>query len=1128
MEGAGLAEGLRSTCEFNGLARRAPSATARAVELLRRVAETLQADTEVHTVSGLERYRHTWYACAFFVGKAAASSLNSYSPTSRGPRSSHLVSGPCCDERLPLSSLLKTLGVATKDFFMEMKHFVERIKPALRGSASEVLGGLATEDLRTVLRMRELTSVYMCTSVLASKFHKYFTRFFQMPIECEEEKQFNNVVVQFGWIVFLLAKQRLLGAAEAAGVVASIDVLVCSLNLLLAHASPSMLRAPFCAKETIEWPVRTSSGGVDTLSSLCSICGLDTRPEELMPMMRQMDLLLQGLLQGVLTEHEYIASPSSTEVGPGNGFFSCGVFSGLFAKSVSLKRAGDALSTAYEERYLVVGELDERPFVNTAETAAVPTHNNANGSASAAALGNRHRANPQSGTNASRAGLPPSSPHSRPPISGGSMSSPGVSLLRSPCGTLPRPLPKQTRSTLSNSGGTVSAQVAAGGIQGLWSPSASPMRPRVHGSPSLMGIVHLSPGYISRVRGVEGTPVSNSLKGAMWLRGMSARNQSQPSETLLKFFAASSWPPERAEQLKEVVHRLVGRVFTDMPAAYVERAGAASPHVGGRGALPASTNAPASAEVVQRRQQAVRLYYSVLESQLSSETKRKGHSNFNKLLLNESYHRALLACACEVVQGVVCDTRLNFPEIPKRLNICTFEMIKVIESFVFHEAHLPKELKRHLSEIEWRSLEFFAWAPKSTFYNYMARARPFSAPSPAAPTTASPAARPPSTLDGSSNDVPESGADGSAPSDERKSSPPSGSGQGSLPTEEQPNTNTDSTVNPGMLSPRTHRSAFSAFPGRGGGSLSGSGSDSPRTTPPRETPGERMHRPRCFGLPGSVVPGANPVAEQVLHMFFEKVVKLAQIKVRELCDVLKLSTIVAQVNEVVAHTVYKHTHMLYNRHLDQVLLCAVYGVCKVLKIAMSFRDIISQYKKLNEMTLHQTVVRTVVLEQSEELEAMSHGDIIQFYNQAFMPPLKKILVQLNRQIEKHEVAPQSPTKADAIGITPPLAAQRSPGVSFRKEENVYVQRLKNKNELTTSMNRTGPSMFAYLHQETAGFRSPSKDLQAINHMVRTRAPVSATASPVARAITQTPPRIPPFASPGPGCEEPFAKRVRSH
>lgn len=123
-----------------------------------------------------------------------------------------------------------------------------------------------------------------------------------------------------------------------------------------------------------------------------------------------------------------------------------------------------------------------------------------------------------------------------------------------------------------------------------------------------------------------------------------------------------------------------------------------------------------------------------------------------------------------------------------------------------------------------------------------------------------------------------------------------------------------------------------------------------------------------------VISAPKSILQSWLKLFFKPILHLSNCTVqsvdmhRELCDVLKLSTIVAQVNEVVAHTVYKHTHMLYNRHLDQVLLCAVYGVCKVLKIAMSFRDIISQYKKLNEMTLHQTVVRTVVLEQSEELE----------------------------------------------------------------------------------------------------------------------------------------------------------------
>lgn len=32
---------------------------------------------------------------------------------------------------------------------------------------------------------------------------------------------------------------------------------------------------------------------------------------------------------------------------------------------------------------------------------------------------------------------------------------------------------------------------------------------------------------------------------------------------------------------------------------------------------------------------------------------------------------------------------------------------------------------------------------------------------------------------------------------------------------------------------------------------------------------------------------------------------------------------------MVQHVVYQQTHLLYNRHLDQILLSALYGVCKV-------------------------------------------------------------------------------------------------------------------------------------------------------------------------------------------------------
>ena len=36
-----------------------------------------------------------------------------------------------------------------------------------------------------------------------------------------------------------------------------------------------------------------------------------------------------------------------------------------------------------------------------------------------------------------------------------------------------------------------------------------------------------------------------------------------------------------------------------------------------------------------------------------------------------------------------------------------------------------------------------------------------------------------------------------------------------------------------------------------------------------------------------------------------------------------------QVSTVVQQLVYCHTHLLYGRHLDQILLAALYGVCKV-------------------------------------------------------------------------------------------------------------------------------------------------------------------------------------------------------
>lgn len=71
-----------------------------------------------------------------------------------------------------------------------------------------------------------------------------------------------------------------------------------------------------------------------------------------------------------------------------------------------------------------------------------------------------------------------------------------------------------------------------------------------------------------------------------------------------------------------------------------------------------------------------------------------------------------------------------------------------------------------------------------------------------------------------------------------------------------------------------------------------------------------------------------------------------------------------QVYHLMQHIVFKQTCLLYNRHLDQVLLSAVYGVCKVAQLKqISFKQIINHYRR--QPQAKSDIFRTVVLKQTE-------------------------------------------------------------------------------------------------------------------------------------------------------------------
>jgi hypothetical protein len=98
--------------------------------------------------------------------------------------------------------------------------------------------------------------------------------------------------------------------------------------------------------------------------------------------------------------------------------------------------------------------------------------------------------------------------------------------------------------------------------------------------------------------------------------------------------------------------------------------------------------------------------------------------------------------------------------------------------------------------------------------------------------------------------------------------------------------------------------------------------------------------------------------------------------------------------------------VLRDRHVDQVIMCTVYGVCKVQSRALTFRAIIEAYRSAMPAA-PSSVYRDVRIGDGQS------GDIIQFYNTVFIPVMERPLLDLHARV----VANRSTT--DFAGLQPP-------------------------------------------------------------------------------------------------------------
>ena len=175
--------------------------------------------------------------------------------------------------------------------------------------------------------------------------------------------------------------------------------------------------------------------------------------------------------------------------------------------------------------------------------------------------------------------------------------------------------------------------------------------------------------------------------------------------------------------------------------------------------------------------------------------------------------------------------------------------------------------------------------------------------------------------------------------------------------------------------------------------------------------------------------GGESRAATALEQFLKKVKYLAASRVNDLCLRLLLrKELVAQIWECIKVVVEGPArHLMRGRHLDQIIMCTIYGVCKVNKrqdeAPKTFRDIIEQYKRQDKAAAK--VFREVRMGDAGE----PPQDIIAFYNKIFIPamkarPRRRPAVSAAQSLAASLPSSPSPRQRPSVAEGPPAAHPR--------------------------------------------------------------------------------------------------------
>ncbi|XP_062907202.1 retinoblastoma-associated protein isoform X5 [Mobula hypostoma] len=167
-----------------------------------------------------------------------------------------------------------------------------------------------------------------------------------------------------------------------------------------------------------------------------------------------------------------------------------------------------------------------------------------------------------------------------------------------------------------------------------------------------------------------------------------------------------------------------------------------------------------------------------------------------------------------------------------------------------------------------------------------------------------------------------------------------------------------------------------------------------------------------------------------LSLFYKKVYRLAYLRLNMLCNHLHLPSEHPQL-EAIIWTLFQHAlanehELMKDRHLDQIMMCSMYAICKVKNIDLRFKTIVTAYKDLPNT--NQETFKHVLIKEGQ------YDSIIGFYNLVFIQRLKTNILQY-ASTRPPTLSPIPHVPRSSFGF--PTSPLRVPGGN-----NIYVSPLK--------------------------------------------------------------------------------------